>query len=126
MSQVLADVFVLDDNEDFRFFAQRGVEIFGYSCAVFSTSEAALKALSEAESSPKIIFVDFYMPHTDGAAFISSLRGSPNGPKVKIILSSGIDSIAEKSVALGADGYLKKPFDLQQLKSLLETYLSGR
>lgn len=71
------------------------------------------------EYRPDLIIVDMKMPVMDGIELIEKIRRE--GRDVKIIILSGYSSFeyARKAVALGAEGYLLKPVDEDELTELI-------
>ena len=63
---------------------------------------------------PKLILLDLRMPIMDGWSFVEQYRRVAVEPAAIVVMSAAPDlaAIAEQ---LGADGHLKKPFDLEVL-----------
>jgi two-component system response regulator (stage 0 sporulation protein A) len=72
--------------------------------------EDALRGISECQ--PDIVVLDIFMPKLDGIAVQERLRGMPDKPKIVIFSAIGPDHILKQALALGADAYFIKPFDL--------------
>ncbi|MBC8400307.1 MAG: response regulator [Candidatus Marinimicrobia bacterium] len=68
---------------------------------------------------PEIIISDISLPNTDGSEIVRQIRGSH--PNVHIILSSGLDDhvYQEKMCDFQVELMIKKPFNIQQLRSML-------
>ncbi len=66
---------------------------------------------------PNLVILDIRMPGLDGYKVCSRIRTNPDNKNVKILfISSAIDEDAiEQITKLGADGYLAKPFELEDL-----------
>ena len=64
--------------------------------------------------SPDVILLDQHTPDLDGAGFLRLYRALP-GPHARVVLLSGDADLPQLAAALGADGYLVKPFDLDGL-----------
>lgn len=77
---------------------------------------------------PDALVLDIVMPGMDGFAVLESLRASPWGKDIPIILISALDGADERSkgFALGADDYIVKPFGVQEVISRLEYALERR
>lgn len=77
-----------------------------------------------ADLKPDIIILDLSMIGIGGENALLMLKEDLKYNTIPVVLSSAnadIEKIAERS---GADGYLKKPFHVDQLLSVLESYLS--
>ncbi|MDO4260304.1 MAG: response regulator transcription factor [Actinomycetaceae bacterium] len=73
--------------------------------------------------SPDIVVSDIMMPHMDGREMVRRIRA--RGTWTPVILLTQIDASFERSAALdeGADDYLSKPFDPQELVSRIRAVL---
>ncbi len=79
-----------------------------------------------AGNNPIGIIADLNMPELDGISFIKSVRSNALYKEIPIIVLSSEESSAKKIQALkaGADDYLVKPFNPEELKIRLEKILS--
>ncbi|QCR18296.1 response regulator transcription factor [Agrococcus sp. SGAir0287] len=93
----------------------------GYEVRVASDGQAALDAV--AERRPDIIVCDIVMPRLDGREVVRRIRAADDW--VPIILLTQVGESYERSAALdeGADDYLGKPFDPQELLSRVRAVL---
>jgi two-component system chemotaxis response regulator CheY len=105
-------VLVVDDDPDILATVEQILEIEGY--AVLSARNGA-EALSVLESHrPDVIILDLMMPVMDGWEFRRRLNGHPASDTPIIVVSADRD-IARKAATIQADGYIAKPFDLDDL-----------
>ena len=92
---------------------------FSVRCARDGVSglEAAL------EFDPAAVVLDIMLPGMDGVAVLKSLRGAGN--RVPVIMLTARDATPDKihSLDLGADDYLTKPFDVEELLARLRALL---
>jgi CheY-like chemotaxis protein len=65
------------------------------------------------------------MPGTDGPTAIAALRANPATADLPILLMSGTDGAAANAIRLGADGFLRKPFEPAELVAGVETSLQS-
>ena len=110
-------VLVADDNSDFTMTLssylekEEQIQIVGIAK---DGNEAYEKAL---ELKPDILLLDIIMPHLDGLGVLEKL-GETNlekSPLVIILSAVGQDKITQKAIALGAQYYIVKPFDINVL-----------
>ena len=71
---------------------------------------------------PDIIIADIDMPEMDGFEFIKQIRASGFFRNIPLIMLSGNESTTDKIKALkeGADDYLVKPFNPEELEARVE------
>jgi diguanylate cyclase (GGDEF)-like protein len=92
----------------------------GYETHVVADGAEALRVL-EQEESPKLVILDWMMPNIDGVEVCRSIKKRVAGPYVYIILltAKGHQEEINEGLEAGADDYITKPFDLQELKARL-------
>lgn len=75
-----------------------------------------------------LIMLDLFLPDGDGRTLLMQLRAQPGTATVPIVVMSGNDSALAKAecVALGADGYIEKPFDPDGVAALVVAALRRR
>ncbi|GAB3295233.1 response regulator transcription factor [Hymenobacter humi] len=80
----------------------------------------------EQGNSPDAIVADYDMPLMDGPEFIKQIRASSRHREVGLIILSGKDSTANKikCLKLGADDYLVKPFNPEELSLRIQNMLN--
>ncbi|MCG3115561.1 MAG: sigma-54 dependent transcriptional regulator [Candidatus Manganitrophus sp. SA1] len=116
-------ILVIDDEisvqESFRNFLKRE-----YALVFASDGEEGVRRFQEAF--PDLILLDLIMPRMDGMAALKRIREADE--KIPIIMLTATRTIktAVEAIKAGADDYLTKPFDLEELKWLLAKTLSNR
>lgn len=77
---------------------------------------------------PDLIVADIQMPNLDGYNFIKNLRASGFFKQIPLIMLSGIESTTEKikCLKLGADDYIVKPFNPEELSIRIELLISRK
>ena len=98
----------------------------GFDVFAFPDGEAALAA---AESIlPDLVLLDWMMPEMDGPATCEALRANPETADIPIVFmtakSQGFE--IERGLALGAAGYIVKPFDALTLGEQLRDILGDK
>jgi CheY-like chemotaxis protein len=116
-------VLVVDDDPDILDAICDILEGEGYRVA---RARHGLEALDRVkQESPSVILLDLMMPVMDGMAFAEALRsreparvaeGRGSYPSIPIVVISA-DGNAQKAAAVGARGFLAKPFDIDALLS---------
>ena len=82
----------------------------------------ALVALEQHE--PDVVVLDWMMPVVDGQNFLQALRTEYQRTTPVLVISAGRVN-EETALDAGADGYLKKPFDIDELMGLLHELIGN-
>jgi two-component system response regulator MprA/two-component system response regulator TrcR len=114
-------VLLVEDDRSIAGFVEPELERLGFSvrCAYDGPS-----ALEEArEFRPELVVLDIMLPKLDGVAVLKRLRHQ--GSRVPIIMLTARDATLDKvhSLDLGADDYLTKPFDIDELLARIRALL---
>lgn len=106
-------ILVAEDERDLNRLLCRTLERAGYSVDACFDGEAALDCLLGAEYD--CLLLDIMMPKVDGHAVLRAVRD--RGSAVPVIFLTARDSVHDRieGLDLGADDYLVKPFDLDEL-----------
>lgn len=86
------------------------------------------EALSRIRSShPDLVLLDVMLPDVSGYEICQDVRLDPTLSDVKILLMTARGSAIErrKGLALGADGFISKPFELTELRQEVRRLLQG-
>lgn len=118
-----SSALIIDDDEVYRSRLARAFR--GRSWAVTEAADADQALAMTAELRPDLILVDLRMPGRDGLDLIPDLRSRE--PEAVIIVLTGYGSIATTLAAtrLGADHYLSKPADVDQILAVYESVSLG-
>ncbi|MDN5346925.1 MAG: two-component system, response regulator, stage 0 sporulation protein [Clostridia bacterium] len=121
-------VLVADDNREFcdvlsEFLAEQNDFILSGKA---HNGHEALKLIQEQE--PDIVILDIIMPHLDGIGVLEKLQeiNMETRPKIVILTALGQESMTVRSIELGADYYIIKPFDLEVLGNRLRQLANGQ
>jgi two-component system, OmpR family, response regulator MtrA len=113
-------ILILDDDEAISELLEIVLTEEGYEVQRATTVGQALEIVHVCR--PSLVLFDLRLAHEDGAAFVRSYRKLP-GSTGGLIAFSGMPNLEEEAVRLGADGYLSKPFDLDDLLTLADRHL---
>ena len=92
----------------------------GYQSELVSDGQQAMDRAREEK--PEIIFADLSIKGMDGQALCSALKAQPDTKNIPFIVVSGDRDIAEKARLCGADDYMGKPFEFEDLVRLINKY----
>ena len=115
-------ILIADDDAMSRRLLQSTLERAGYAVTAVDNGAAAARALCETHG-PRLALLDWVMPGLDGPAVIRRVREHREQPYVHMILLTSKQSKKDivEGLDSGADDYLTKPFDPQELKARLRT-----
>jgi two-component system cell cycle response regulator len=117
----IVKVLVADDSPISRHLLEVSLSSSGYETHLVADGAEALRVL-EQEESPKLVILDWMMPNMDGVEVCRAIKKRAAGePYVYIILltAKGHQEEINEGLEAGADDYITKPFDLQELKARL-------
>lgn len=120
-------ILVVDDIPDNCFLLQVILEAEGYQVEVADSGHAALEKI-EADP-PNLVLLDVMMPGMSGFEVTRKIRQSLHLPFIPILLITAHDQPkAEEGFDVGADGFLRKPIEadelLRRVHSILPTQQS--
>jgi two-component system, OmpR family, KDP operon response regulator KdpE len=120
MANKIPRVLIVDDEPQILRFLRTGLPPHGYECVEAMDAAGALAAA--AKEKPDVIVLDLGLPDRDGFAVIEELRKISLTP---IVVLSARDDVAGKvkALELGADDYVTKPFDMNELLARLKAAL---
>jgi len=74
---------------------------------------------------PDIILMDLWIPKIGGENAIKLMQEHDEIKNIPVILFSANDEIEKVSKRINANGFLKKPFDILELKETIESQIAG-
>jgi excisionase family DNA binding protein len=109
-------VLIVDDDERIREFVRVNLEMDGYAVREAGNAEEGLAVLEE--EPPDLILLDVMMPGVDGWEMLRRVHERHGVGAIPVVMFSGqVESSNEDAVARGAQGFLGKPFNPQDLIS---------
>ena len=117
---LVARVLVVDDEAAVRDMLEYGLGQAGFAVRTVPDGRTALDAVRS--WSPELIVLDVMLPEVDGFTLLPALR---RNTEVPIIMLSARAETSEKvtGLARGADDYVAKPFELEELVARLHSAL---
>ena len=108
-------VLVVDDDPGVRQVVRLSLELEGYIVKEAGGAEEGLAAVED--EAPDLILLDVMMPHVDGWEMLRRIQERHGAGSIPIVMFSGkVDAqTAAQATARGAQGFVGKPFDPQQL-----------
>ncbi len=109
-------LLIVEDDKRLAAMISRGMSSEGYSCSIAENVASGLAAATDVD----LIILDRMLPGGDGVELCRQLRAKGN--RVPIIMLTALADVDERIDGLraGADDYLGKPFDFEELLARVE------
>jgi two-component system, OmpR family, response regulator MprA len=119
-----AHILIVDDDQHITGVLRRALAYEGYTVEVATRGDEALHKVIE--HPPELVVLDIMLPGIDGVEVCRRLRASGN--QVPILMLTAKDSIPDRVAGLdeGADDYLVKPMELEELLARVRALLRRR
>ncbi len=115
-------VLVADDEEIIRDLLSKILGRLGFESIVAESGREAVDACRKHAEKIDLAIIDLIMPGLSGVETIRELKNVK--PGLKVILSSGETEMGDDKLrAMSADGYLTKPYRIDQLQDAVEAVL---
>lgn len=121
-----ARILVVEDEPGIAGFVRRGLHFEGYEVDVVMDGPSALRALRDRP--PDLLILDVMVPGVDGLEIARRLRAAESAeglPPIPVLMLTARDAVPDRVAGLraGADDYLIKPFDFDELLARIEALL---
>ncbi len=118
-------VLIVDDDAGLRSFVRASLELEGYAVKEAGSAEEGLAALDE--EPPDLILLDVMMPQVDGWEMLQRMQDRHGVGSIPVLMFSGKadERTAAEAATRGAQGFIGKPFDPQQLIDSAKSMLPG-
>lgn len=117
-------ILLIEDEKKIADFVRRGLTLEGYRVEVAFDGETGLNLA--VDKPPDLIILDVMLPRLDGLTVCRELRAA--GSTTPILMLTARDSVPDRVAGLdaGADDYLIKPFELEELLARVRAQLRRR
>jgi two-component system response regulator PilR (NtrC family) len=117
----MPNILIVDDEQSYRQLLSLVFETDGHKIRTAMNGRQALEAL--AEEPAEVVISDVKMPDMDGIEMLRSLRET--SPDIGVVLMTAFASVdtAREAFKLGADDFITKPFDVEELKLIVRKTL---
>ena len=107
-------ILVVEDDSDTRFLYSEVLHSEGYEVLEASDGKSALEVLKK-NPSVGLILLDLTMPGMSASDFLKEQKEAVGSKMIPVITISGRSDTQAQSTTMGADDFLLKPFDIEQL-----------
>lgn len=121
----MTTVLVIEDNDAIREEMEQILGFEGFKVLAADNGRAGI--LLAEERRPDVILCDIMMPHLDGYGTLTALRGTAATAAIPVVFVSACreDADLQRGLALGANGYLTKPFTVERLLAVIREQLAS-
>jgi len=114
------NVMICDDDQDILEVTSLILQEKGYQVKTYTDCNHIFNKVEETK--PDIILMDLWIPDLGGANVTMLLKNSEKTKNIPIVIFSANNDIEKVALDAGADGFLKKPFDINALEKVIEVH----
>ncbi len=119
-------IILIEDEPDISLLASFTLDTLGYEVLTAENGENGLELVKN--SLPvSLIILDIMMPGIDGYQVLERLKADPDYRDIPVLIFSAMaqENEVRRGYSLGAAGYVKKPFDADQMIAEVERFFSN-
>jgi CheY-like chemotaxis protein len=109
----LQRILVVDDSEPIRMLLADVLPPMGYTVTTACDGPTAMEELGRCE--PQVVLMDIEMPGLDGCEVCRRIKSHPRTRSIPVMLVSGHPDTSDRAASAGADAFLQKPFQIDDL-----------
>jgi two-component system alkaline phosphatase synthesis response regulator PhoP len=122
----MANILVVEDEEHLAIGIKFNLEAEGFLVTTVGDGQAALDLLATSEQSFDLVVLDLMLPGMSGYAVCEAIRTQGNDVPVVMLTARTLVEDRIRGFDAGTDVYLQKPFDLDELISIVRNLLVRR
>lgn len=125
MAEAAKSILVVEDEDNIALALEHLMRREGYQLTRVASGAEAMPAILR--DRPDLVLLDVMLPEVSGYEICQSVRLDPKlkGVKILMMTARGNQMERRKGLALGADGFISKPFDVADLKAEVRRILAG-
>ncbi len=113
-------ILVVDDDETMVSLLRTLLELDGYEVIDSQDWDGIIGVIEE--ENPELVLMDCILPKSSGLDILGKIRSQPAFDQTAVIMTSGLD-MEHRCQALGANGFLLKPYPPEQLLNLIGEHI---
>jgi len=119
----MAKILIIDDDVQVTALLKKFLSSAGFAATGISDSSKAMQAANSIR--PDLFILDLMMPQPDGFKLCKMLRANPVFSKTPILIITAMEISNSDATIFGANGYLAKPFDFDELVTTIDVLLNN-
>ncbi|MDP2344388.1 MAG: ATP-binding protein [Deltaproteobacteria bacterium] len=124
LQRVRGKILLVDDVDAVRLVTERALKIVGFDVVPATDGLMGVALFTECHATLAAVLLDVRMPGIDGCETLARMRAI--NPTVPIVFLTGYAGEELQNEMGAADGFLRKPADMQRLQSELDRVIAGR
>ncbi|MCM8794735.1 MAG: response regulator [Candidatus Omnitrophica bacterium] len=96
-----------------------------YDLIYARNGKEAVETLKDRSQNPSLVIMDVKMPQMGGLDALPKIKRARRGIKVMIVTGYESNDVIAEATRLGADEYVVKPFEKDQIRSLVAALING-
>lgn len=117
-------ILVVDDDRDILDAMELLLEDAGYYVVKSEKGEAAEALAKNGHTLPQLLILDMFLSGKDGRTIAQFLKSQDKTKALPILMMSAHPNAADSVKQTGADAFLPKPFDIDELLDMIRTYVA--
>ncbi|MBO9455193.1 response regulator [Paracoccus sp. R12_1] len=121
----MAEILVIEDEDNIAVALDFLLTRDGHRHARMATGKGAVARIRDTH--PDLVLLDVMLPDVSGYQIVQDVRADPALKDVRVLMMTARGSVVErrKGLALGADGFIAKPFELNELRAEMARLLDA-
>lgn len=113
----MADILVVEDEDNIAIALDFLLTRDGHTLTRLASGSGAVACIRDTR--PDLVLLDVMLPDVSGYQIVQDLRADPDLRHIRVLLMTARGSLVERrrGLALGADGFIAKPFELSELRA---------
>lgn len=114
---MMARIMVIEDEDNIALALDYLLTRDGHDHSRMASGAGAVQAIRDQR--PDLVLLDVMLPEVSGYQIVQEMRADPGLSSTRVLMMTARGSVVErrKGMALGADGFIAKPFELSELRA---------
>jgi two-component system cell cycle response regulator DivK len=115
-------VLICDDDADILEVTKTILSLRGYTVETMMNTDDLIPKVESLK--PSVILMDLWIPDIGGSEATRQLKANPNTNHIPVIIFSANNDIEKVAASVGANGFLRKPFEIADLERIIGSHIS--
>jgi len=120
----MKQILIVDDNPDILDALQFVLKDAGYKVEITQSGESA-ENLTKEKAFPDLIILDVLLSGKDGREICRKLKRNERTKKIPVIMISAHPNIEKTVIEAGANAFIAKPFDIEELLQTVKSLINA-